>query len=89
MIRLQSELATAMDLAKGVLQREALKRDVVTQGKGMWERRFALVDVKRKFPSLGTKEDEDLFQDKERAPKKIKTDVARYVTRRTLFVFIY
>ncbi|KAI0687709.1 enhancer of polycomb-like-domain-containing protein [Cytidiella melzeri] len=74
MIRLQSELTTAMELAKGVCQREALKRHAALEGKGMWERRFAMVDVKRKCPMLGTKEDDELFQDRERVPKKIKAD---------------
>ncbi|KAF7798750.1 hypothetical protein EIP86_009975 [Pleurotus ostreatoroseus] len=40
----------------------------------MWERWFALVDLKRKFPSLGSREDEELFQDRGRMPKKIKTN---------------
>lgn len=79
MIRLQAELATAMELAKAVQQRELVKRDAAVQGKSMWEKRFALVDIKRKFPILGTKEDEELFQDKERVLKKIKTDVPGYV----------
>ncbi|KAI0341412.1 hypothetical protein BDW22DRAFT_1358947 [Trametopsis cervina] len=76
MIRLQSELATAMELAKGVSQREALKRDVASQGKNMWEKRLALVDMKRKFPMLGSKEDEELFQDKERVAKKSKPELS-------------
>lgn len=70
-----------MELARGVLQREAMKRDVAIQGKAVWEKRFVAIDLKRKFPSLGTKEDDELFQDKERVPKKVKpTDVA-YVDR--------
>ena len=79
MVRLQTELATAMDLANRVLQREAVKREHTTQTKSMWEKRFALVDLKRKFPALGGKEDEELFQDRERVTKKIKTDVAKWV----------
>jgi enhancer of polycomb-like protein len=78
MIRLQSELTTALELAKGVLQRETLKRHVATEGKSMWERRFVAVDMKRKFPQLGSKEDEELFHDKERVPKKIKADTTGY-----------
>lgn len=84
MIRLQTELATAMELAKGVLQRENVKRDAAIQGKNMWEKRFVVVDMKRKFPILGTKEDEELFQDRERVPKKAKADVPGYVFVRTL-----
>ncbi|KAF7800350.1 hypothetical protein EIP86_011600 [Pleurotus ostreatoroseus] len=74
MIRLQGELAVAMDLANRVLQRETTKRDQAAQTKALWERRFALVDLKRKFPALGSREDEELFQDRERVPKRIKTD---------------
>ena len=77
MIRLQAELATAMDLANRVLQRETIKREQATQSRSMWEKRFALVDLKRKFPTLGSKEDEELFQDRERVPKRIKTDVQK------------
>lgn len=76
MIRLQSELATAMELANSALQREGLKREFASHGKSVWESRFALVDLKRKFPALGAKEDEELFHDKERVPKKIRTDTS-------------
>lgn len=68
-----------MDLANRVLQRETVKREHISQTKAMWEKRFALVDLKRKFPTLGTKEDEELFQDRERVPKKIKTDFSKCV----------
>ncbi len=84
MIRLQSELASAMDLAKGIVRREVAKRDLVVQTSSVWEKRFALVDLKRKFPSLGTKEDEELFQDRERVPNRIKTEASGCVF--TLFV---
>ena len=86
MIRLQSELSTAMSLANEVLSREKIKQQVALEGKGMWQKRFVLVDMKRKFPTLGTKEDEELFQDRERVPKKIKTDISGYV-RHTLDTF--
>lgn len=77
MIRLQSELATAMDLANRVLQREAVKREHATRTSAMWEKRFALADLKRKFPALGGREDEELFLDRERVPKRIKTNVPK------------
>ncbi|KAJ3535358.1 hypothetical protein NM688_g6989 [Phlebia brevispora] len=80
MIRLQSALATAMDLANCVSQREAVKREYVTQTKAMWEKHFALVDLKWKFPSFGGKEDEELFQDRERVPKRIKTEISKYIS---------
>ena len=79
MTRLRDELAVAMDFANRVLQRETTKREQVAQTKALWERRFALVDLKRKFPALGSREDEELFQDRERVPKRIKTDFSRYV----------
>ncbi|EKM52072.1 uncharacterized protein PHACADRAFT_212666 [Phanerochaete carnosa HHB-10118-sp] len=76
MIRLQSELATAMELATSVIQREGFKREAATHGSGVWESRFMLVDLKRKFPALGAKEDEELFYDRERVPKKIKPEMS-------------
>lgn len=76
MTRLQSELTTAFDLANSVLQREVRKRDAVAHGNAIWDKRCKLVDLKRRFPGLGTKEDEDLFHDKERVAKKPKTETA-------------
>lgn len=78
MLRLQAELTMSIDLAKCVLQREQLKREASVQGQAVWERRLALVELKRKFPSLGTKEDEELFFDKERIAKKPKIEPPRY-----------
>ncbi|KZP22575.1 hypothetical protein FIBSPDRAFT_952694 [Athelia psychrophila] len=43
---------------------------------GVWDKRLALVDLKHKFPTLGAKEDEELLHNKERIPKRIKTDSA-------------
>ena len=68
----------SIDLARSVLQREQLKREASVQGQAVWECRLALVELKRKFPSLGTKEDEELFFDKERVAKKLKTEAPRY-----------
>ena len=80
MIRLQTELATAMELANNALQREGLKREFASHGKNVWESRFGLVDLKRKFPALGVKEDDELFHDKERVPKKIKVETSGLVS---------
>ncbi|KAH9935624.1 uncharacterized protein B0H18DRAFT_976555 [Fomitopsis serialis] len=77
MARLQAELTTASDMATGVLRREQLKRDASAHSNAVWKKRCDLVDLKRKFPSLGTKEDEELFHDKERVAKKPKPDIAR------------
>ncbi|KAJ3544523.1 hypothetical protein NM688_g5734 [Phlebia brevispora] len=56
-----SKLATAADLANRVLQREAVKREHVMQTKAIWAKSFTFVDLKRNFPSLDSKEDEELF----------------------------
>ncbi|KAI0793285.1 enhancer of polycomb-like-domain-containing protein [Abortiporus biennis] len=69
MVRLQGELATAMDLARGVLSREKTKKDAIGLTLDVWDKRFALVDLKHKFPSLGTKEDDELFVDREKVKK--------------------
>ena len=74
MSRLQTELDTALELAKNVLQREELKQELAAHTKNVWESRFSFIDLKRKFPSFGSKEDEELFHDKERVPKRIKVD---------------
>lgn len=79
MVRLQTELATAAELVKGVVQREIIKKEVNIQGQSVWEKRFNLIDHKRKFPALGSKEDDELFYDKERVSKKAKTDYPPYV----------
>ena len=79
MIRLRGELAVAMDLANRVLQRKATNREQATQMKAVWERRSALVDLKRESPMLGSREDKELFQDREQAPRRIKSDFSRYV----------
>ncbi|KAJ3473978.1 hypothetical protein NLI96_g12716 [Meripilus lineatus] len=76
MVRLQAELTTASELVRGVLTREAYKKDVAVKGQDVWEKRFGLMDLKRKFPALGSKEDDELFYDKERVSKKPKADPA-------------
>jgi enhancer of polycomb-like protein len=76
LLRLQSELLSSLDLAKNVLNRETLKRDVAYQSQNVWEKRLSLVELKRKFPSLGAKEDEELLHDKERVPKRPRMDPA-------------
>ncbi|KAI6123163.1 hypothetical protein EDD16DRAFT_1567313 [Pisolithus croceorrhizus] len=42
----------------------------------VWENRLEFADLKRKFPSLSTKEDEELLHDKERVVKKPKVEPA-------------
>jgi enhancer of polycomb-like protein len=64
-------------LAKSLLVRETLKKENVVQSQGIWEKRLAFADLKRKFPILNDKADEELLVDKERPMKKLD---ASYVT---------
>ncbi|KAF5320088.1 hypothetical protein D9611_010314 [Ephemerocybe angulata] len=70
LVRLQQEFAYPLELARHVLQRETTKREQAVQAQQVWERRMALADLKRKFPSLSDKTDEDLLVDKERPAKR-------------------
>ncbi|EGN97434.1 hypothetical protein SERLA73DRAFT_161474 [Serpula lacrymans var. lacrymans S7.3] len=74
LLRLQSELSISLELAKSVLTRENIKKDAAQQAIQVWEKRMEFVNMKRKFSSLGSKEDEDLLHDKERVPKKPKVE---------------
>ncbi|EAU81386.1 hypothetical protein CC1G_05216 [Coprinopsis cinerea okayama7 len=75
--RLQAEFAFPLELAKLVLQRELKKKESAMQGQEVWQKRLALVDLKRKFPSF-SEADEELLVDKER-PRK--PDVVRLPPR--------
>ncbi|KAG1815349.1 enhancer of polycomb-like-domain-containing protein [Suillus variegatus] len=77
LLRLQNELTQGLELAKTLLSRENLKRDYTQQTLQVWEKRFEFAELKRKFPSLGTKEDEELLLDKERVAKKPKIESNR------------
>ncbi|KAJ8579381.1 hypothetical protein M405DRAFT_848265, partial [Rhizopogon salebrosus TDB-379] len=77
LLRLQSELTQGLELAKTLLSRENLKRDYTQQTLQVWDKRLEFIELKRKFPSLGTKEDEELLLDKERVVKKPKIETAR------------
>ena len=74
LIRLQNELATAFEIANEVIVRETLKKDAAQSHQEVWNQRIVFSDLKRKFPSLSTKEDEELLIDKERVPKKPKVE---------------
>lgn len=78
MVRLQTELATALDMVRLVQQRESVKREAQFHGQGVWNRRQTIIDLKRAHPSIGAKDDEDLLMDREKPAKKPKVDV-RYV----------
>ncbi|KAF8621954.1 hypothetical protein AX15_007385 [Amanita polypyramis BW_CC] len=71
--RLNLEFHYPLELAKAILTRETMKKELAQQSQVVWEKRAALVDFKRKFPSLGDKNDEELLIDKEKPPKKSET----------------
>lgn len=74
MLRLQGELGTTLDLVRLVHQREQLKRESQSQNHYLWDKRHVLADLKRARPALGSKEDEELYLDRERPPKKPKVE---------------
>lgn len=74
LIRLQNELTTAFDIANEAIARESLKKEAAQLQQEVWNQRIAFSDLKRKFPTLSTKEDEELLVDKERVPKKPKVE---------------
>lgn len=89
LLRLQGEFAYPLDLAKAVLAREGLKQESARQAKNVWEKRLVVVDLKRKFPTLGDKTDEELLVDKERPTKKPETSSASFpLSRICLLTFI-
>lgn len=73
--RLQMELSYPLELAKAILTRESLKKECAVHSQGVWEKRLAFADLKRKFPSLHDKLDEELLVDKERPTKR--SDISR------------
>jgi len=68
--RLQAEFAFPLELAKSILLRESLKKESANQSQAIWEKRLAFADLKRKFPTLHDKADEELLVDKERPSKR-------------------
>ncbi|KAG6901511.1 hypothetical protein C0995_010980 [Termitomyces sp. Mi166 len=69
LIRLQAELTYPLELAKSLLERETRKKEVTQSSQQVWEKRMGLVDLKRKYPSLGDRGDEELLVDKEKLKK--------------------
>lgn len=78
LLRLQSELVQSLELAKTLVARENLKKENVQQVAQVWEKRLEFAELKRKFPALGTKEDEELLHEKERVVKKPRLELSRY-----------
>ena len=68
--RLQIEFHYPLEIAKAILSRETVKKEVAQQAQAVWEKRLAFADFKRKFPILNDKLDEELLVDKERPVKK-------------------
>ena len=77
-MRLQSELAQSLELAKTLVARENLKKENVQQVVQVWEKRLEFAELKRKFPALGTKDDEELLHEKERVVKKPRLESTKY-----------
>ncbi|KAF9221104.1 hypothetical protein BS17DRAFT_797325 [Gyrodon lividus] len=80
LLRLQLELAQSLELAKTLLARENLKKENAQQAVQVWEKRLEFVELKRKYPSLGTKEEEELLHDKERVAKKPRVEAVGRIT---------
>ncbi|EIW79222.1 hypothetical protein CONPUDRAFT_59856 [Coniophora puteana RWD-64-598 SS2] len=69
LLRMQAEFVQSNDIAQLTLTRENMKRDNLQESLKVWEKRIEFMDFKRKFPMLGTKEDEELLQDKEKVKR--------------------
>ena len=65
LLQLDNELFTTLELVKNVIQRETYRQEVAQQSQTVWEKRVTVADMKRRFLSLGTKEDKELLHDKE------------------------
>ena len=61
-----------LEIAKLILSRETAKKEAAQQAQVVWEKRLAFVDLKRKFPTLNDKVDEELLVDKERPVKRLE-----------------
>lgn len=69
--------------------RETMKRETARHGRAVWEIRENMATMKRKFPALGVKEDEELFFDKERQPPKRPKPAQLSVLVHLLFSSVY
>jgi enhancer of polycomb-like protein len=80
------EFQYPLELAKAILTRETVKKELTQQSQVVWEKRAVLADLKRKCPSLGDKNDEELLIDKERPAKRLETTLVACSLRKTLFL---
>ncbi|KLO14831.1 hypothetical protein SCHPADRAFT_294586 [Schizopora paradoxa] len=69
LIRLKGELSMAFELGRLVHAREVTKRSCTAETRSLWDKRLSLADLKKKFPTLTSRDDEELLVDKERAPR--------------------
>lgn len=81
-------MGSALDLANHIKLRENQKRELARHGQALWNMRAAFVDLKRKFPTLGTKDDDELLVDKERPPKRPKPTDTAYATEHSGTYFV-
>ena len=77
-IRLRHEMSSSIEIAMLLLRREELKREAPQQTQNVWNRRLPILELKRNFAALGSKEDDELLVDKERVSKKSKIET-KYV----------
>ncbi|WWC88395.1 uncharacterized protein L201_003306 [Kwoniella dendrophila CBS 6074] len=60
--KIQAELRLAHNLASMVVKREQAKKKLYKQDKEVWEAKWKLFEIKRKWPSLGmTREEEEII----------------------------
>ncbi|KAH9479207.1 Enhancer of polycomb-like protein 1 [Psilocybe cubensis] len=72
--RLQAEFSYPLKLAKAIL---TTTRTPNHKSQVVWEKRLAFMDLKRKFPSLNDKIDEELLVNKEQSTKRADTGLTR------------
>jgi enhancer of polycomb-like protein len=71
LMRLQAELSYPLELANLILNRENAKNEYAQQAEAVWEKRQAIVDLKRLYPAVfSDKADDELLVDKEKPVKK-------------------
>ena len=67
-------MTVGIEIALTLLRREELKREIPWHTQSVWNYRVPLLELKRHFSSLGSKEDEELLVDKEQVTKKPKAN---------------
>jgi enhancer of polycomb-like protein len=77
-IRLRAEMTSSIELALMILKREQLKQVAPQFTRSVWQKRLPLLDLKRQYASIGSREDEELLLDKEKPPKKPKNE-SKYI----------